>query len=325
MCAAAPTTSSISPATLRAAGVSDWMIDALAREARSLAIDGHLVAVDAAVNVPDSATRARCHFVARDGNDNVLVAKLARKLAAQVVDYCIPRSRVDEAMANGAAAVLALEREAVDLFVKAEMSGEAGELLLYFLLEAVLGLPQLLCKMPLKTNPQMHVHGSDGIHGTLLPSGQLALYWGESKLHADIGQAIGSCFRDLVPYLRDDGTGRTQRDLELLRDHLDLRDQNLVEALARYFCEDTIESTQIVYRGAVLIGFDLEAYPSPHEADGVTVQAEVATAVASWFSRISSAISKHAVEKFEIEVFCVPFPSVANMRTEMLKALRLPS
>jgi hypothetical protein len=301
------------------------MIDAFARETRPLSIDGHLVAVDATVNVPNTATTARCHFVARDGNENVLVSKLARKLAMQVVDYCIPRSRVDEALASGAPAVLALEREAVDLFVKADMSGEAGELLLYFLLEAVLGLPQLLCKMPLKTNPQMHVHGSDGIHGSVLPSGQLALYWGESKLHADIGKAIGSCFRDLVPYLRDDGTGRTQRDLELLRDHLDLRDEKLVDALARYFCEDTIESTRIVYRGAVLIGFDLDAYPTPHEADGVTVRAEVAAAVASWFSRVSSAISTHAVDKFEIEVFCVPFPSVADMRTEMLKALRLAS
>ena len=63
--------------------------------------------------------------------------------------------------------------------MKLERSGEGGELPLYLLLEMLLGLPQLLCKMPLKTSAETHLHGVDGVHGKLLPSGDLALYWGE--------------------------------------------------------------------------------------------------------------------------------------------------
>ena len=37
-------------------------------------------------------------------------------------------------------------------------------MLLYMLVQAFLGLPQLLCKMPLKTSSEMHYHGADGIH-----------------------------------------------------------------------------------------------------------------------------------------------------------------
>jgi hypothetical protein len=38
--------------------------------------------------------------------------------------------------------------------------------------------------MSLKTSREMHVHGTDGIHARMEDDGRLALYWGESKLHA---------------------------------------------------------------------------------------------------------------------------------------------
>lgn len=302
------------------------MIDALADEAGRLTrtLDGHLVEVGPARELPGTAVTARCHFVARDGNGNPLVAKLARKLANQVVDYCIPRSRVDEARAVGSTeALMALQHEAVELFVKADMSGEAGELLLYLLLEVVLELPQLLCKMPLKTNTQVHVHGTDGIHGEMLPDGRLALYWGEAKLHASATRAIDACFESLVPFLLDDGSGRTSRDLQLLRSGLDLRDEELENGLRRYLLDDTFESTRVSFRGAALIGFDLAGYPDPHEEDGQTVRAEIEKAIAKWHARIVKAVGSHKVEKVVIELFCVPVPSVADLRTEMQRALRV--
>ena len=56
-----------------------------------------------------------------------------------------------------------------DLFPKItdnspDKTGEAGETLLFFLMEAVLGAPQLVAKMELKTNSNDEVKGSDGIH-----------------------------------------------------------------------------------------------------------------------------------------------------------------
>lgn len=313
-------------ATLRAAGAHEWMIDALSALARKdRTLDGHLVTVGDVSRIPGTQVSARCHFVARDGNGNVLVPKLARKLATQIVDYCIPPSRIAEARSAGSTeAILALQNEAQDLFVSIENSGEAGELLLYLLLEVVLELPQLLCKMSLKTSSAMHVHGADGIHGAVTDDGNLALYWGESKLHASVTSAIDSCIKDLAPFLADDGSGRAKRDLVLLREGLDLNDEKLVEALRRFLMDDAPESTRVEFRGAALVGFDLDGYPDPVDEAG-EVQAEVAEVIKRWQHRISSRISHHELEKFGIEIFCVPFPSVEALRDEVRRALRIGS
>jgi hypothetical protein len=41
-------------------------------------------------------------------------------------------------------------------------------MLLYLLLEVELGITQLLCKTPLKTNPEVHYHGVDGVYGKVI-------------------------------------------------------------------------------------------------------------------------------------------------------------
>ena len=45
-----------------------------------------------------------------------------------------------------------------------DRTGEAGEVLLFFLVEAILEAPQIVAKMELKTNHKDEVKGSDGIH-----------------------------------------------------------------------------------------------------------------------------------------------------------------
>lgn len=302
------------------------MIDALAQEARrkNRTLDGHLITVGQPVTLDGTSATARCHFVARSPTGQVLVRKLARKLATQIVEYCIPPTSIAEAREAGSTeAVLALQAQAQELFTTLDQSGEGGELLLYLLLEVVLELPQLLCKMSLKTNSAMHVHGADGIHGAVLPDGALALYWGESKLHANPATAIDSCFESLEPFLTDDGDGRTRRDLVLLRDGLDLSNPRLVEALRRYLCEDTVESTNVQFRGAALVGFDLADYPTPYENDDTTITNEVAEAIAVWQKRIAHQVGKRTLNNFHIEVFCVPVPSVDALRKEVRDALRL--
>ena len=117
------------------------MIEALADEAcrKGRSLDGHLVCVGDAQVLDGTSVTVRCHFVARTPNGQVLVRKLAQKLAAQVVEYCIPPSRIAEARSAGSTeAVLALQAEATELFTTLKRSGEAGELLLYLLLEVVL-------------------------------------------------------------------------------------------------------------------------------------------------------------------------------------------
>ena len=59
-------------------------------------------------------------------------------------------------------------------------SGEAGEIVLYILNEWVLKAPQIVSKMYLKTNANMPVHGTDGIHARFDETKKkLYLYWGK--------------------------------------------------------------------------------------------------------------------------------------------------
>lgn len=316
--------------TLQRAGVKPWMVDAVAKLARAdeRSLAAQLTVVGDPVVIEATGATCRCRFVTRDGNGRPMVDALAKRLAGQVVDFCIPRSRIDEAhdffvRTRSTEKLVALDQEARALFTQLATSGEGGELLLYVLLEVELGLPQLLCKMPHKTDAQMHVHGTDGVHGKLLDDGRLALYWGEAKLYDDAAAAVRRCFDDLAPYLLDEGDGESQRDLLLAREHVDTGDPALTAALRRFFEQDTLESTRVEVRAAALVGFDVTDYPMPFGDDGQTIADDVAAAMADWHDKIGTRIARNKIEAFDIEVFCLPVPSVAALREAVRRHLSL--
>ena len=223
-------------------GVEPWLVGAVERLARTegRSLDPYLMTVGEATLLDQTHATCRCHFVRVDPQGTPRVPALVNMLSDQIVDYCIPRTRFNEALehavrTNSADKMLQLQREARGLFTKIKTSGEGGELLLYALLEIALGLPQILCKMPLKTNQQVHYHGVDGVHAQALDDGKLAVYWGEAKLYADVNAAIDAAMSSLAPFLLDAGDGAAQRDVLLLRDHADAGDDELTAALVRYF------------------------------------------------------------------------------------------
>lgn len=61
--------------------------------------------------------------------------------------------------------------------------------------QSMLGIPQVLCKMPLKTSSQVRYHGADGLYGKYDDSlKKFCLYWGESKLYSNFDDALSKCF-----------------------------------------------------------------------------------------------------------------------------------
>jgi hypothetical protein len=302
-------------------------LNSLSRD-RDRDLSGVLSAVGDSVSVNGTAARCRCHFVASEGNKRIKVDALARKVADQALEYCTPRSRLLEADAEyertgSHDALIRLQSEALDLFTKIESSGEAGEMLLYLLLEVGLGIPQIFCKMPLKTNRQMHVHGVDGVHGSLDAQGRLGLYWCEAKLYGTASEATRECFASLAPYLLDDGSGPANRDLLLVRDGLDTGDDELDKALQRFLDDDSAVSAHRVIKGACLVGFSLEDYPSPFEEDGVSIVKEVTEQLQRWFEGAGKRIKAEKIESFEIEIFCLPVPDVEEFRAAVRKHLRI--
>ncbi len=197
------------------------------------------------VAISGTQTQAHCYFVALDGNHRPRVNDFARFVAERIVDFAIPRSEIkralNEAQSTGSTApITRLNNRAKNLFTKLPKSGEGGEVLLSLMAEGFLNIPQLFTKMVLKTSSEMHVHGSDGIHAGVNEHGNLALYWGESKLYKNVNEAIKACFASLAPFLLDSGgSGATQeRDLQLMRDGLSLDDPVLLEALKHFLNPD---------------------------------------------------------------------------------------
>jgi hypothetical protein len=299
---------------------------------KATSLDAYFGEVGVTAKLPNTQATVHCRFLKHDGMNKPRVRGLADRLAQEVINYAIPRSAIAAARrdANGpndARHFAALYRKANRLFTDLRNSGEGGELLLYLMTESYLKIPQLFCKMPLKTSSQMHYHGTDGVHGIYDPiADSLALYWGESKLYSSVTAAIDECIKSLAPFLQSDGgsSAPQERDLELLSDHLDLDDPLLEKALLRYLDPDDPNYNKMIYRGIALVGFDSDKYASGKlpitETD---LHKELAGSAETWQKSVSYHVTKHKLDEITIEIFCVPFPSVETFRAAFLEELGL--
>lgn len=292
-------------------------------------LDAYFGRIAASVNLPSTKATVHCHHLRLDGNKMPRVEGLADRLARELINYAIPKSEIQKAKISDGNKdtkhITALYRKANRLFTDLKKTGEGGELLLYLMAETYLGIPQLLCKMPLKTSPDMHFHGSDGIYGTYdVVKDSLAIYWGESKLFSNPSKAIKACFESLAPFVMPDGssTAPQSRDLHLLKDNLDLNSQDLETAILRYLDPDDVNFLKLSYRGIALVGFDTDSYSSG--GSPVTepeVVASLNSSIDSWHQSTAHYVEKHKMAEIELEIFCVPFPSVEDFRHAFLSEL----
>ncbi|HVA89825.1 MAG TPA: DUF1837 domain-containing protein, partial [Chloroflexota bacterium] len=202
------------------------------------ALDVHLALIERDVLIDGHSVKIHCHCLTVDGNGRVQPRRLAEFMRNAVADYAIPRSKLAEAKArdlkyHSTEAVTALVEQARRSFTDLAKTGEGGEMLLFLLAERFLKLPQILCKMDLKTDTRMHYHGADGVYAGVANDGMLKLYWGESKIYKDAMAAIGDCLASLAPFLvePEHEDAKRERDLILLSDKADLSNPDLTEAL----------------------------------------------------------------------------------------------
>ena len=143
-------------------------------------------------------------------------------------------------------------------------------MLLFLLAERFLKLPQILCKMALKTDTRVHYHGADGVYAGASNDGVLKLFWGESRFYGDPTDAIRDRRSLIAPFLIEpehEGSEREQ-DLMLLSDNADLNDAKLTDAIRLYFDKNSKQSKRVQYCGIALVGFDADYYP-PQGSKGV--------------------------------------------------------
>lgn len=295
--------------------------EALKRLARgeSTALAGLLHNVESHAVVDGTKVTAHCHCLKLDGNGRPRIQDLVKVVAEHVLDYAIPRSQIREAneeyvRTRSTQKLVRLANDAKGLFTDLEQSGEGGELLLFALAEKILRLPQLICKMSLKTNTRMHVHGADGLHaGVDSTTGKLLLYWGESKIYGDVTSAVRECLSSVAPMLAEHSAGR--RDLQLLQRHADLDDSALETALKKFLDPDSEEFNSLEFRGLCLVGFDCDAYPKGPSTTEVTALAkQIAMTLPAWKGHVKKRIAEEKLNAFAMHFLFVPFPSADGFR-----------
>jgi hypothetical protein len=232
--------------------------------------------------------------------------------------YCfdaLKRSNLSETEHN------VLFMEARDLFRKSPTSGQIGELLIYFLLEAVLAAPQAIRKMPLTTNIKEERKGSDGVHIRWDSDEEaLEIYFAESKIWGDFTAALNDAFKSIKAF---HSGGMRQHELNMFGTHFKLLDPELQARVVSYIEGENVPNTRLIH--ACVIGFDWKEYKCLDDARRKEFILEFEERYRHW--------GKDAVKKVEaglttlpqqlsFEFFFVPFKSVQMFRDLFEKALR---
>lgn len=277
-------------------------------------------------------TSAACHFhcINLDGNGRPKVDALIQYLVGKIIDYAIPRKKINAAIkyqqeTGSTLKIAKLFTQAMGLFTSLANSGEGGELILFLFAEKFLKLPQIICKMNLKTNPEMHYHGADGVHiGVDKQSEKLCLYWGESKLYSNLTQAIYKCMKSISPLITSsfgDGSAE-ERDIQLLSDFMNVDDPNLEAALKKFLDPDNPEFNKLEYRGICLVGFDIDDYPTePNKLNINGLLETFSDKIDSWRDSIKKRIIEESIHGISLHVFLIPFPSVDSFRQTLITSL----
>ncbi len=300
-------------------GLLSDIIDAIGRgDANS--IDAYLTTIEYATEIDETETKFYSHSIALNGNGDIRLDDFIEFIIRHIIQYVIPRSKILEARQKDQESgldthMVSLYREAEKLFTPLQKTGEGGEMLLFILGEVLLGLPQLLCKMSVKTAGGVHFHGADGVH-VGVSDDNLELYWGESKFYNTFDGGIAACLNSISPILKRE-EGADLEDLLLLQNYLDLGNAEYTGAIKHILNKDNSGFNAVKYCGLCLIGFDDDIYSA------TTTKEAIATSVITWKTSISTRLKNKNLEDFKIHLFCLPVVSVEDFRKIFLQKMGL--
>lgn len=113
--------------------------------------------------------------------------------------------------------------------------------------------------------------------------------------------------------------------MRILGIHQNINDETVEDILVEYFDKDKEQSNHLVYKGVCFIGFDYDKYPSDTDITKTTehIKNAILTEYEKWHSTIGEKIKDHEnLDKKEIHVFLMPFPSVDEFRKCYLKTIK---
>lgn len=279
-----------------------------------------MAALDPDLSISRPPTTLRFQHLRFDGNGRPKFAELARVLAQHIVEYSFStKRRGNPVKPHEHAKIL---QDARRYFRKFSTSGEAGEILLYFLLEAILGAPQLVAKMELKTNPKLENHGSDGIHMRWHSADDtLDVYFGEAKLEQTASAAIRSMLRSLEKFHRD---GLLEFELGLVTSHYKHANDK-VRAEVLNLIDSAHPSGNCRINHACLVGYNWDEYGKLGGAEIGKLEADFRKRYEESLPQLVELLKKKlgnfSQPTIRFEIFLLPFNSVQEFRDAFNEAL----
>jgi len=218
-----------------------------------------------------------------------------------------------------------LQIEARKLFRKwvtnsGSKSGEAGEMILWFLLEAVLGAPQIVAKMDLKTNPSLESFGSDGIHIKIIED-LLNIYFGEAKLYNDIRRALDSIFKSIESF---HSNGLYKHEYSMVTTHYKHLKENEQKKVFDYIT-GRLDAQEVKINHACLVGYDWNEYQKLDTEDRKYFLSNFEKLYSDDTERLTRLIQTRfdsfSKKYLHFEVFFLPFKSVQEFRDKFNEEL----
>jgi hypothetical protein len=265
------------------------------------------------------AASVRLHFLRHDAGGLVPVGKLVETLISYITHFCLTserRSGLGEQARNRAFL------EARKLFRKNTTTGQPGELLVYFLIEAVLQAPQVLKKMLITTNPNDERKGSDGVHVRWVDGSKvLEVIFAEAKLYKKFSDALTSAFASMTDF-HDSAT--KELEINFVLNTFSLLNPEQRKIVASYVEGENRGSCQEVH--VCLIGHTWSEYASLKTAGKEKFLSEFEKRYLTWATEemkpqlVDELTSfKHSHLKFEF--FFLPFASVDDFRGMFMEKL----
>lgn len=283
--------------------------------------------IDHQLSIDGVNANVRLHYLKFDGNGLPMISALAETLYDYIIHYCIASKNRSEPFDEIQAARLV--KNARQLFVHPEateddpdQTGEAGEILLYFLVESVLGAPQMVSKMELKTNQNKEINGSDGIHFKWDDQdGIVDIYFGEAKIHQELSGALGSAFKSINDFHDND---MSSHEFLMATKHFKYADEKIKEEIERLIVRGR-PSTNVRVNHACLIGYNWNDYAelvrkSPQNILDEFLElyrADAQRVVKLLNNRFDQFDKKH----LRFDFFFIPFVRVQDFRDAFNKAL----
>ena len=212
--------------------------------------------------------------------------------------------------------------EAKSLFRTSSTTGQPGELLVYFLIEAVLQAPQVLKKMPITTNPNDERKGSDGVHIRWSTEGELLeVIFAEAKLYKDFDAALTRAFVSMTEF---HNSAAKQLEINYFLNAFSLLSGEQQNIITSYVEGENRGKCQQVH--VCLIGYTWDEYECLKGSEKKKFLEEFETRYHAWAlaemkPKLEAELAAFTHSHLKFEFFFLPLTSVDDFRALFLERL----